>query len=105
MNFSRWDRSGILLCWASLLFCDGTGTISWEYFIEPYIFCDVIILFKNVLKQGDIDLKKTNGKENMVALLTKPIGTKEFEEYKRKMSIGTQPIGFSSSGSLLGIVP
>ena len=99
MDVSRWDRSGILLCWASLLFCDGTGTISRESFIEPYIFCDVIILFKNVLEQGDIDLRKINGKENMAAPLAKPIGTKEFEEYKRKMSIGTQPIGFSSSGS------
>ena len=86
------------------MFCDGTGTISRESFIEPYIFCDVIILFKNVLEQGDIDLRKINGKENMAALLTKPIGTKEFEEYKRKMSIGTQPIGFSTSGSLLGMV-
>ena len=86
------------------MFCDGTGTISRESFIKPYIFCDVVILFKNVLEQGEFDLKKISSKENMAAPLVKPIGTKEFEVYKRKMSIGTQPIGFSSSGSLLGMV-
>mgnify|MGYP000686908826 CR=1 FL=1 len=48
-----------------LLFCDGIGTISREYFIEPYIFCDVIILFKNVLEQGDIDLRKIDAKEKL----------------------------------------
>ena len=67
-----------------LLFCDGTGTISRESFIEPYIFCDVIILFKNVLEQSEFDLRKINRKENMAALLTKPIGTKEFEKIQKE---------------------
>ena len=71
---------GVASFFVEPVFCDGTGTISRESFIEPYIFCDVIILFKNVLEQGDIDLGKTNEKENMAALLTKPIGTKEIRK-------------------------
>ena len=44
-------------------------------------------MFKNVLEQGDIDLRKINEKENMAAPLTKPIGTKEFDDNKRKMGM------------------
>ena len=66
------------------MFFDGSGTISRESFIEPFIFCDVIILFKNVLEQSEFDLRKINRKENMAALLTKPIGTKEFEKIQKE---------------------
>ena len=39
------------------------------------------------MERGDIDLRKIDGKENMADPLTKPIGIKEFDDYKRKMGI------------------
>ena len=39
------------------------------------------------MERGDIDLRKVEGKENLADSLTKPISTKEFEDYKRKMGI------------------
>ena len=39
------------------------------------------------MERGDIDLRKIEGNENLADLLTKPIGKKEFEDYKRKMGI------------------
>ena len=56
------------------------------------------------MERCDIDLRKIEGNENLADPLTKPIGTKEFEDYKRKIVLDTQLIGFSSSGSLLRMV-
>ena len=42
-------------------------------------------LVREIVKRGDID--KIDGKENLADPLTKPLGIKEFDDYKRKMGI------------------
>ena len=39
------------------------------------------------MERGDIDLRKIEENENLADPLTKPIGTKQFDDYKRKMGI------------------
>ena len=44
-------------------------------------------LMREIVEQGDIDLRKIDGKENIADPLTKPLGIKEFDDHKRKMGI------------------
>ena len=73
------------------LYCDNTGAIVQAKESRSYHHTKHILrcfhLVREIMERGDIDLRKIDGKENLADPLTKPLGTKEFEDHKRKMGI------------------
>ena len=73
------------------LHCDNTGAIAQAKESRSHHRNKHILrryhLMREIVERGDIDLRKIEGNENLADPLTKPIGTKEFDDYKRKMGI------------------
>ena len=73
------------------LYCDSTGTIAQVKEPRTHHRTKHILrryhLVREIVERGDIDLRKIDEKENIVDPLTKPLGIKEFDDYKRKMGI------------------
>ena len=73
------------------LYYDSTGTIAQTKESRTHHCTKHILrhyhLVREIVERGDIDLRKIDGKENIADPLTKPLGIKEFDDYKRKMGI------------------
>ena len=73
------------------LHCDNTGAIAQAKEPRSHHRNKHILrryhLVREIVERGDINLEKIDGKENLADPLTKPICTKEFDDYKRKMGI------------------
>ena len=74
-----------------LLYCDSSGAIAQAK--EPkahqrmkHILCHYHFIQK-IMDQGDVDLQKIDGKENLADPFTKAIMVKEFDDFKSKMGI------------------
>ena len=74
-----------------LLYCGNNGAIAQvkkskfnqctKYILHCYY------LIREIVDQGDVDLQKIDGKENLADPFTKALGIKEFDDHKSKMGI------------------
>ena len=73
------------------LYCDSTGAIAQAKEPRAHQRTKHILrcyhLVREIVDQGDIELLKIDGKENLAYLFTKSIRIKEFDRYKWKMGI------------------
>ena len=74
-----------------LLYCDSSGAIAQAKESKAHQRTKHILrryhLIRKIMDQGDVDLQKIDGKENLADPFTKAIAVKEFDDFKSKMDI------------------
>ena len=74
-----------------MLYCDSSGAIAQAKEPKAHHRTKHILrryhLVHEIVDQGDVELEKVDGKENMTDPLTKALVVKEFDQHKLKMGI------------------
>ena len=71
------------------VYYDSTGAIAQakepkSHHRTKHVLCRYHLV-REIVDRGDIDLQKIDGKENLADPLTKALGVKEFDDYRKKM--------------------
>ena len=74
-----------------LVYYDSTGAIAQakepkSHHQTKHVLCRYHLV-REIMKRGDVDLRKIDGKENLADPRTKALGIKEFNDHKWKMHI------------------